>query len=70
MLTIPITSASAERSFSKLKLIKMYLRSTMSQERLSGLAILDIEKEESEHLSYDKVIEDFAAKKSRKIKFK
>ncbi|KAL4085212.1 hypothetical protein QTP88_027071 [Uroleucon formosanum] len=41
----------------------------MSQERLSGLAILAIEKEESEHLSYDKVIEDFAAKKSRKIKF-
>jgi len=70
MLTIPITSASAERSFSKLKLIKTYLRSTMSQERISGLAILAIEKEESEHLSYDKDIEDFAAKKSRKIKYK
>jgi len=70
MLTIPITSASAERSFSKLKLIKTYLRSTMSQERLSGLAILAIEKEESENISYDKIIEDFAAKKSRKIKFK
>ncbi|XP_025192468.1 zinc finger MYM-type protein 1-like [Melanaphis sacchari] len=70
MLTIPITSASAERSFSKLKLIKTYLRSTMSQERLSGLALLAIEKEESENLNYDKVIEDFAVKKSRKIKFK
>ena len=32
-------------SFSKLKLIKSYLRSTMSQERLSGLVILSIEKE-------------------------
>lgn len=32
MLTIPFTSAGAERSFSKLKLIKTYLRSTMSQE--------------------------------------
>jgi len=42
----------------------------MSQERLSGLALLAIEKEESENLNYDKVIEDFAAKKSRKIKFK
>lgn len=70
MLTIPITSASAERSFSTLKLIKTYLRSTMSQERLSGLALLAIEKEESENLNYDKVIEDFAAKKSKKIKFK
>ena len=36
--------ASAERNFLKLKLIKSYLRSTMSQERLSGLTILSIEK--------------------------
>ncbi|PWA39481.1 hypothetical protein CTI12_AA569800 [Artemisia annua] len=39
LLTIPVTVASAERSFSK----KSYLRSTMSQERLNGLAILSIE---------------------------
>ena len=31
--TIPITVASTERSFSKLKLIKSYLRSTMSQKK-------------------------------------
>ena len=45
LLIIPITVASAERSFSKLKLIKSYLRSTMLQERLSELAILSIKKE-------------------------
>lgn len=35
LLTIPITVAYAERSFSKLKLIKSYLRSTMSQDRMN-----------------------------------
>lgn len=34
LLTIPVTVASGERSFSKLKLIKTYLRSNMSQDRL------------------------------------
>ncbi|CAN1189550.1 hypothetical protein LINPERPRIM_LOCUS24546, partial [Linum perenne] len=33
-----------ERSFSKLKLLKSYLRSTMTQERLNGLAMVAIEK--------------------------
>lgn len=45
LLTIHVTVAYAERSFSKLKLIKSCLRSTMSQERLNGLAILSIKNE-------------------------
>ena len=39
-LTLPVTVATSERSFSKLKFIKNYLRSTMLVERLSGLANL------------------------------
>lgn len=42
-MTLPVTVASAERSFSKLKLIKTYLRNTMGQNRLCGLALLAIE---------------------------
>lgn len=34
LLTLPITVASGERSFSKLKIIKNYLRSSMAQQRL------------------------------------
>ncbi|CAI6356253.1 unnamed protein product [Macrosiphum euphorbiae] len=68
MLTIPLTSAGAERTFSKLKLIKTYLRSTMSQQRLTGLATIRIEKELSEQLNYEDIINDFASKKARKIK--
>ena len=70
LLTIPITIASTERSFSKLKLIKSYLRSTMSQERLSGLAILSIKKKILEELEYKILISQFASQKARKIDFK
>jgi hypothetical protein len=70
LLTIPATVASAERSFSKLKLIKSYLRSTMSQERLNGLAILSIEKKMLENLEYKNLISNFASQKVRRLIFK
>jgi hypothetical protein len=70
LLTIPVTVASAERSFSKLKLIKSYLRSTMSQERLNGLAILSIEKKMLENLEYKNLISNFASQKARRMIFK
>ncbi|GBP19510.1 hypothetical protein EVAR_102058_1 [Eumeta japonica] len=63
---MPVTLASCERSFSKLKLIKTYLRSTVDQERLSGLAILSIERDIARLLSYENVIKDFAMRKARK----
>jgi len=37
-LTIPATVASAERFFSKLKFVKNYLRSAMSQTQFVDLA--------------------------------
>ena len=37
--TIPVTSCECERSVSVLRRLKTYLRSTMGQERLSGLAL-------------------------------
>ncbi|KAL6470600.1 hypothetical protein MHYP_G00217190 [Metynnis hypsauchen] len=66
ILTLPVTVASAERSFSKLKLIKTYLRSTMGQERLSGLAVISINAEIAHSLSFDDLISDFAARKARR----
>ena len=69
LLTIPLTIASAKRSFLKLKLIKLYLRSTISQERLNGLAILSIEKEMLAELECKNLISNFATQKSRKINF-
>lgn len=68
-LTIPVTTASAERSFSKLKLIKTYLRNSMGQERLRNLAILSIENSMARNLNFDVVIDTFAEQKARKKEF-
>ncbi|PWA86788.1 zinc finger MYM-type protein 1 [Artemisia annua] len=67
LLTIPVTVASAERSFSKLKLLKSYLRSTMTQERLNGLALIAIESDLLESIDYEDVIDNFASKNARRI---
>ena len=61
LLTIAVTVASTEISFSKLKLLKSYLRSTMSQERLNGLTILSIEQDLLENIEYKNLISNFAA---------
>ncbi|XP_065654677.1 zinc finger MYM-type protein 1-like [Hydra vulgaris] len=66
-LTIPVTVATCERSFSKLKLIKHFMRSTIGQERLSSLAIISIENEVANNIDFDDVISEFASKKARKV---
>ena len=58
-LTVVVSSASCERSFSALKRIKTYLRSTMKDERLDKIAILSIEKDLSKNLNLDTVIDQF-----------
>ena len=68
-LTVPVTVATAERSFSKLKLIKNYLRNSMSQERLSGLSLLSIENERAKSLDFSEVIQQFASAKARRKNF-
>ena len=67
-LTIVVSTAECERSFSTLKRTKTYLRSTMSERRLVDLAVLSKEKELSQNLSLDEVVDSFAAQdKNRKI---
>ncbi|XP_066316027.1 uncharacterized protein [Miscanthus floridulus] len=66
LFTMPVTVASAERTFSKLKLLKNYLRSVMSQERLNGLATLCIEKKLLDEIDIEAIINDFAAANVRR----
>ena len=65
--TISVSTAGAERSFSKLKLIKSYLRSTMSEERLTGLALISIERQFADSIRINDVISRFSSLKKRKI---
>ncbi|KAK9757694.1 hypothetical protein RND81_01G179900 [Saponaria officinalis] len=68
-LTVLVTVALAERSFSKLKLIKTYLISSVSQEQLNGLTILSIEKEPFKDIEVDVIINNFASQNARRTRF-
>ena len=66
--TIAVCTATCERSFSALKRIKTYLRSTMSEQRLNDLAVLSIERDFSSQLSLERVVDKFAdLDKNRRI---
>ena len=58
-ITMPISQVTCERSFSKLKIIKNYLRNSMTDERLSDLTILSIEREID--INYEQVIDVFSS---------
>ncbi|XP_050896232.1 uncharacterized protein LOC127102966 [Lathyrus oleraceus] len=61
--------SSAERSFSKLKLLKSSLRSTMLQERLNGLALIAIKNDFLENIQNEDLIEEFPSKTARRKTF-
>jgi len=54
---LPVSTASYERSFSALRQIKTWVRNSMSSEKLS---ILAIERERTQSLDNEKIIDAFA----------
>ena len=65
LLRIFLTWASRERSFSKLKLIKNYLQSAMSQTTFTDLAVLSTERELANGLNFEIVIKKTLPKEKR-----
>ena len=65
LLTMPSTSASCERSFSSMKRIKTYIRSTTGEYRLTTLAVLHMYRESV--VDVEKLINTFASTKSRNM---
>ena len=64
---MPISVASAERSFSALRRLKTYLRNRMSETRLLGLVLLHIHWDIE--LDPEKNLDRFAATYKRKLNF-
>ena len=63
--TVPCTTASVERSFSRLRNLKTHLRNKMGEERLSGLALMAIHPHIP--IDIDKVLDRFKASGNRRI---
>ena len=59
ILVIPATNATSDRSFSALRRLKSYLRTTMLQERLNYLMLLHVHKERTDALDMQAVLTEF-----------
>ena len=57
LLTMPVSSATCERSFSTLRRLKNYMRNSMGNDRLSDLALLNIHQDIEVDL--DQFLKDF-----------
>ncbi len=66
LCTLPVTSCSSERSFSTLKRIKTYLRSTCGNERLTSLALMHIHRDVP--VSSQEMVDKFARLHPRRLK--
>ena len=67
LITMPVSSASSERSFSVMRRVKNCLRATMGDERLSNLSLLRIHR--TRNLSVEDVVNKFAVRKNGRLDF-
>jgi len=69
MLVMPATNALSERSFSALRRLKTYLRSTTANSRLNNMLTLHIRKDENDNLDLCNVANQFILPGDRKTLF-
>ena len=61
LLALPATNAVSERSFSVLRRVKTYLRSTMTQQRLNHLMLLHVHKDLTDALNAQSIISEYVS---------
>lgn len=62
---MPVTTATAEHSFSAMRRIKTYLRSTMGEERFSSLALLHVHRDKN--IDVESIVHTFTRQKPRRL---
>ena len=65
--TLPVSTTTSERSFSTMRRLKTYLRSSVGNERVTGLALLSIHK--NRQIDREKIMNDFVARSNRRSDF-
>ena len=68
--TLPVTSYECERTFSALRRLKNYNRSTMLDERLNGLALLHVHQDIVPDIEMEMVIDKFSSTGESRLKFR
>lgn len=68
-LTVPITSATAERTFSTVRRIKNYLRTTMTQKRFNHVVLLHGHKHRTDQIDVEECAKEFSLRNHRRRQF-
>ncbi|KAI3503769.1 hypothetical protein L1887_32219 [Cichorium endivia] len=67
ILTLPVSTATTERSFSAMSLVKTKLRNKMEDEFLNDALILYFKRELAEKITLETIVEDFKHAKDRRV---
>ena len=65
-LAVPTSVAASERSFSSLRRLKNWLRNTMTQERLTHLALMNAHKEILDAINVQCLMREFVSRTSER----
>jgi hypothetical protein len=69
VLTLPVSTATIERAFSAMKVIKTRLRNKIDDEFLANSLVVYIEREISESFNSDLILDDFVSLRTRRMQF-
>ena len=67
--TFPVTTSTAERSFSSLRRIKTYLRNTMSAWKLNNLLLMHVHQHKTDKLNLVELAKEFISVNSRRMNY-